>query len=143
MPAPDLPGLKFVTHAKATLILNSAPGAAGHFKVKDDGHGGCKVIFVPLSAKPEAQKDVAKQDSDHHDSQSHAGNSFVVAEESFQFGNFGELGASNGGGMADLQHGSGHHELAWLFHAENQAADFMHVTELHHAHLLSLHDVLL
>jgi autotransporter-associated beta strand protein len=154
----DLSGLKFVTHAKATLnlmtdalavksgkvtdtlFLNSAPADPGHFKVKDDGHGGCKVIFVPLSAKPEADKDVVKQDSNHHGSQSHAG---FAAEEGFQFRNFGGLGASSGSGTTDIHLGIGNHESVWLSNGGDQGGNFFDGVATDHVHSFALHDAFL
>jgi autotransporter-associated beta strand protein len=136
----DLAGLKFHKHAKATYddashILTVKSGHVtdtlhllgpdpGHFKVTDDGHGGCKIVLVPEPLHP------AKH-------QAAAG-----GEESFRFNSAIGSAASHEIMTADLQPGIGNHESSSPFHAE-AAMDVSAIFADHNAHLLALHGALL
>jgi len=96
----DLPGLKFTKHAKASFDgVNTLAVKSGHvtdtltlqnpdmgiFKVKNDGHGGTKVVLTPTMEKPLAGANVdsvtAPNQGEHH-----------IARASFQFGNLAAVG---------------------------------------------------
>jgi autotransporter-associated beta strand protein len=137
----DLAGLKFHKHAKATYdeashILTVKSGHvtdtlhllgpdAGHFKVTDDGHGGCKIVIVPEPL---------------HTAKHHAA---AGSEESFRFNEVVGRAASHETATADLQPWVGNHESISPFYAEDRAMDVSPIVGDHHAHLLALHGAIL
>jgi hypothetical protein len=159
----DLAGLRFVKHAKATydsgtgsmtvksghvtdtLHLN-APDP-GNFKVKDDGHGGSKIVLVVPHAKPIAQAVAEKQVSDHQGDGHHAvaGMLTAFAADSFQFNGLAGLGAFDRGWMPDFHLGHDQHE-AMLDAGSHESfgwTDPSHANPGHDAHMLSAHDFIL
>jgi autotransporter-associated beta strand protein len=96
----DLPGLKFVSGAKAIYdtgsgLLTVKSGKVtdtltlqgpdpGTFKAKDDGHGGTKVVLVPPPAKPAANAAIAETKSIEHQSDVHHASR---AADNFEFTN--------------------------------------------------------
>lgn len=149
----DLAGLKFAAGAKATLSFNTLSVKSGHvtdtlsllgsdptgtFKVKNDGHGGSKVVLVASNgAKPGM---MAKQQAEHHlERASTAAHADVTHEDAFQFGAWIGTGALAGESPTPSQ---SHNEPSAMFgdgsigalYAEAAHADHQ-LDEVHHHHL--------
>jgi autotransporter-associated beta strand protein len=140
----DLAGLQFVAGAKATF--NAFNGEllvkSGHvtvllslkattfvaFKVRDDGHGGTKIVPNTVDAKPLAQAPTESQISDHR---THADDASVSADN-FQFRHQAEL-SRHGATSFDPHLGLGAETLAFNEHVANmQGTD-------HEAYLANFH----
>jgi autotransporter-associated beta strand protein len=153
----DLSGLKFVTHAKATLNGTTLTVKSGHvtdtltlvfpetgtFKAKDDGHGGTKVVLVPPPAKPVANAATADK---HHSDAHHAGHTAdSLAADSFEFAYLAGFTGLDRASTPDFHFWHDQHEISLDAgsHEPFGWTDPSHANPGHDAHMLSGHDFFL